>query len=176
MTTPDHDADDPLAHRAGALLRGLPVDPSAVARVRRRLDRAPLGGAPRPAVWLATGALAASALFAAGITLFDGHRPGTPAPLPADGTAPHPIAFSHVAADADRVALVGEFNGWNPDATPMARWQGGTTWTASVALPPGRHLYAFVVNGTRIETDPVAPRTPADAYGGHTSVLVVGSR
>ena len=43
-------------------------------------------------------------------------------------------------------AVAGTFNDWNPTATPLTRRADGT-WAATLALPPGRHEYKFVVDG-----------------------------
>jgi hypothetical protein len=95
-------------------------------------------------------------------------RPAAPAP---DGE--RTVEFVVVAPAASRVAVVGDWNGWDPGATPMSRHEG-STWTAHVSLPPGRHVYAFVVDGRRWESDPHAPLEPANAFGFRNSVILVG--
>src|SRR2546423_14820703 len=72
-----------------------------------------------------------------------------------------------------RVGVVGDGNGWAPRATPMTRNTAGA-WRARVSLPPGRHTYAYVVDGDRWETDPLAPLAPANAFGFRNSVILVG--
>ena len=52
-------------------------------------------------------------------------------------------------AKARKVAIVGDFNGWDEKATPMLRRNADDSWSAQVPLSPGRHVYAFVVDGTR---------------------------
>ena len=74
------------------------------------------------------------------------------------------------------VALVGDFNGWDERATPMLRRKGDGTWSAEVALAPGRHVYAFVVNGKSWLVDPLAPQVPDAGYGPANAVMVDGSR
>ncbi len=73
------------------------------------------------------------------------------------------------AAYARRVTLVGKFNGWNPDRTPLAHEDDG--WTTSIDLPPGRHAYLFVVDG-RWMVDPANPIHEEDGDGNVLSVLV----
>jgi hypothetical protein len=75
-------------------------------------------------------------------------------------------------ATARNVALVGDFNGWDAGATPMVRDRSGRTWSARVPLEPGRHEYAFVVDGQRWLVDPLAPQVP-DAGFGPTNAVVV---
>src|SRR5215207_6557507 len=45
-----------------------------------------------------------------------------------------------LAPGASRVALVGDFNGWNPASTPLRATGDGYTWSVSVPLAPGRHV------------------------------------
>ena len=82
------------------------------------------------------------------------------------------IKFVLVAPQAARVAVVGDFNGWDISATPAKRQPDGT-WTTFVSLPPGRHVYSFVVDDQFIR-DPDAPRAPDDGFGQNNSVIVVG--
>ena len=70
--------------------------------------------------------------------------------------------------------LVGSFNEWNPTATPLERDPTTGKWTVSVRLPPGRHVYAFVVDGD-VTADPAAPRAADDDYGSTNSVVLVSS-
>lgn len=72
---------------------------------------------------------------------------------------------------AERVTLIGDFNDWDRDATPL-REQGGT-WSTTVALLPGRYRYAFLVDGTRVEADPAAPQA-TDEFGASTSAITIG--
>jgi len=77
--------------------------------------------------------------------------------------------------EAEEVALVGDFNGWDENATPMVRRAGNTTWSARVPLPPGRHIYAFVVDGRRWLVDPLAPQVPDAGYGPTNALIVDGT-
>ena len=98
-------------------------------------------------------------------------------PAAATGAAPDaPLTAGFVLhrPAARQVALVGDFNGWDPAATPMARSDEGT-WTATVTLAPGRHAYAFVVDGERWVTDPRVPTTRDMDYGRDHSIMVVGA-
>jgi hypothetical protein len=82
------------------------------------------------------------------------------------------VRFVLPAPGARRVSLVGDFNGWDPDATPMLRSDG--SWTVALALLRGRHVYAFVVDGSRWVADPTAPLAPEEGFGFRNSVVVVG--
>lgn len=99
---------------------------------------------------------------------------GTPQ-LPDSGAA-HAIKFVLIAPQAARVSLVGDFNGWDPAATPMLAQRGtdgGGTWSVYVPLQPGLHTYSFVVDGTHFVSDPAAPIAPDDGYGHRSSVVIV---
>lgn len=80
-----------------------------------------------------------------------------------------------VPAGARQVALVGDFNGWDDSATPMVRRDREGTWSAQVPLEPGRHEYAFVIDGTRWLVDPLAPQVADAGFGPTNAVIVEGT-
>lgn len=82
------------------------------------------------------------------------------------------VQFVFVAPNAREVAVVGDFNDWDPGATPLAL--AGGVWSRELEVPVGRHDYAFVIDGKRWVADPTAPRAPADEFGTGYSVLVAG--
>jgi 1,4-alpha-glucan branching enzyme len=83
-----------------------------------------------------------------------------------------PVRFVLVAPRASRVSVVGDFNRWNTAASPMRRSGDGRSWSVEVPLPPGRHVYAFVVDG-EVVRDPDAAAAPDDGFGVRNSVLLV---
>jgi Carbohydrate-binding module 48 (Isoamylase N-terminal domain) len=83
------------------------------------------------------------------------------------------VRFALLAPGASRVTLVGDFNRWDPSATPLRESADGRTWEVRVPLSPGRHVYAFVVDGG-LRADPAAPRTVDDDFGAPSSVVLVG--
>lgn len=94
----------------------------------------------------------------------------TPAAVP---ETVHVVRFVLVERRAERVALVGDFNGWAMSVTPLAPAGPSGAWTVSLPLPPGRHEYAFVVDGRRWVADPYAPSV-RDEYATESSVVTVG--
>ena len=82
------------------------------------------------------------------------------------------VKFVLIAPQASRVAVVGDFNGWDETETPAVRQADGT-WSTFVSLRPGRHVYSFIVDGQFIR-DPAAPMAPDDGFGQNNSVIVVG--
>jgi Carbohydrate-binding module 48 (Isoamylase N-terminal domain) len=100
-------------------------------------------------------------------------RSGLPA-LAAAADAGVPIVFALPAPDAERVALVGDFNSWDAETTPLHRAALGNIWTVEVTLPRGIHTYAFVVDGRSWIPDPGAPLAPVSGFGTSNSVVIVG--
>jgi hypothetical protein len=85
------------------------------------------------------------------------------------------VTPNHASTDY-RVSLVGDFNEWTKDSTYLVPSDVHGVWTATVALPPGRHEYAFVVHtpdGDQWHTDPLTSPV-RDDFGTETSVLTVG--
>jgi hypothetical protein len=85
-----------------------------------------------------------------------------------------PVQLVLRAPAARRVSVVGDFNGWNVGATSLTRDPATGMWSGTLALRPGRHVYAFVVDDSVWMRD---PRTPAAAdvdFGRPGSVLLVG--
>ncbi|MEP7066112.1 MAG: isoamylase early set domain-containing protein [Gemmatimonadota bacterium] len=83
------------------------------------------------------------------------------------------VQFGFTAPNASSVALVGDFNDWDPKATPLRAASTGGVWSVEVPIPPGRHLYAFVVDGKVWRPDPAAPKAPGDDFGQPNSALTV---
>lgn len=135
----------------------------------RTLRVSPLGG-------LALAAALAAVLFwrAAPVSRLD---PEPAAAAPGVLLARHGgtlVQFVLVAPDARSVSLVGDFNDWDAAATPLRASPAGA-WSAAVRLTPGRHRYAFVVDGVRWLADPAAPPAPDDDFGAPGSVVTVGA-
>lgn len=76
---------------------------------------------------------------------------------PISGTSPrysakrnlHRANFLCHAPEAKQVSLVGDFNNWEPDTTPMIRQPDGR-WMASLELSHSYHEYVFLVDGKRV--------------------------
>jgi len=88
----------------------------------------------------------------------------------------HPVQFVLLAPAARTVAIVGDFNDWQVGSTPLRATAAGGAWTVEVPLAPGRHRYAFVVDGARWMPDPAAPTAPGDDFGMPSSVVTVVER
>ena len=82
------------------------------------------------------------------------------------------VAFSLDVPQATRVNLVGDFNNWDPSATPLAKGPAGS-WEVVVPLTPGRYQFTFVIDGNRWVRDPALPQAVGDDFGQPTSVITV---
>jgi len=170
--------DEELFERAGSALRSpSPNDAdgrAAVVQAIRAESRR-----PRPARtsvlspwWIALAA--ATVAFVAGLgTGRSMSRSSSVAKAATEDSAARRVEFVFVAPAARNVSLVGDFNGWDAAATPMRRTDGRTTWSVSIPLSAGRHVYAFVVDGNAWVTDPQAPLSPEQWFGQRNSVVVV---
>jgi hypothetical protein len=84
------------------------------------------------------------------------------------------VRFVFVDSGAASVELVGDFNEWTRGATALEPSGAPGVWAVSVPLTPGRHEYAFIVNGSRWVADPLAVKS-SDEFGTESSVIRVGA-
>jgi hypothetical protein len=87
--------------------------------------------------------------------------------------APLKVQFVLDAPSAKRVAVVGDFNAWDASRAPLERDSASGIWSTLVDVRPGRHVYAFLVDGKVWTLDPNAPRTKDPDYGTEQSVRIV---
>ena len=80
------------------------------------------------------------------------------------------VDFIFDRPEAQRVAVAGTFNNWNPAQTPMTKGSDGR-WRATVVMPAGRHEYKFVIDGQWMN-DPKAQESVPNPFGGCNSVIV----
>jgi hypothetical protein len=191
MLDDDLEFDPTLEHVVAVARRPVAMDPAARRRllVAVRAEARPSRARARWA-WLTearplrlspvAGAALAAGLVGVGVLL--GLDLRTPRVVEADPPAPvtkgvaserDGVKFVLVAPQAARVSLVGDFNNWDPAATPMERTPTGGTWSVVIPLSAGRHEYAFVVDGKQWLPDPSAPLAPVDGLGVPNSVVLV---
>lgn len=75
-------------------------------------------------------------------------------------------------APVKKVCVVGDFNGWDPNARRMARFPKDGTYRARISLAPGRYEYKLVVDGEWV-LDVDTGEQATNPYGTKNSVLVV---
>jgi hypothetical protein len=138
---------------------------------------------PRPIAVSPLGALCGVTVLVAvvvlGMHLVLGH--GTvrrPAPGTAVSGIPaaarvRPVHFKIVAPEAVSVFVVGDFNDWDPRATPLVRSDPSGAWTVAVALEPGLYQYSYVVDGHIRAGGAGTLLSPADEFGAESSVILV---
>jgi len=192
---------DPIVDRAVDELRKLPpVDHEAVSRIVAAAAAARVSPAaddeefllpPRRRPWGLTIGLAAAALVAGFVlrgAFTSAPAPRTSATIQPAPTAiattpvtagdlesmPIPTAFTLESGAANRVALVGDFNGWSPTATHLVRQPGTNMWSVVTPIRPGRHVYAFMVDDSVLTLDPRASRAKDPTLGVEVSVVMVG--
>jgi len=83
----------------------------------------------------------------------------------------HHVDFFCEAPEAERVNLVGDFNGWDLAATPMKRLPDGR-WMTSLDLHHGHHRYVFMVDGTA-RLDPRASGMARNERNERVSLIAV---
>src|SRR5688572_1737172 len=194
-----HDETDETLARIAEALRPLPdVDPAEKARVlvavaaeRERIREQRVRVARRWKVSGAVGAVAAAGLVAAvWLSASRAEAPATPvaSSTPAPASAPASVD-ARLARDAkglkavqvvlrapraQRVSVVGDFNGWDSEADAMTRDPVSGLWSHTLTLRPGRHVYAFVVDDSVWMRDPRSPEAADEDFGRPGSVLLVG--
>ncbi|MFZ2957480.1 MAG: isoamylase early set domain-containing protein [Candidatus Ozemobacteraceae bacterium] len=82
-----------------------------------------------------------------------------------------PVTIEYTDIKATHVSVVGDFNDWNKDKSPMTLENG--VWTVTLNLKPGKYEYKLVLNHTDWITDPKCGETVADKVGGRSSVVEV---
>jgi 1,4-alpha-glucan branching enzyme len=82
-----------------------------------------------------------------------------------------PTNFLLLAPQAKHVSIIGDFNNWSPNATPMKRQPDGG-WTAQVPLVHGHHQYVYLVDGVRT-LDPRAQGVGRDKNNERVSLVAV---
>ena len=170
------------------------VEPAVVAQVAARavLAAAPAARLQRQVV-RAAAVLCVVALGALSLRVLQGTSPAGPdlaaadgqemtgpaAPLPSPAAlipvaagAARPIVFELDAPQAHRVQVLGDFNQWSRDGGVMQRSPDGR-WRLMTLLPPGRYVYAFLVDGQRFERDPSRDAVADPDFGVPGSELVV---
>jgi hypothetical protein len=167
---------------AGLEAPGSEVDRAVMASIRAR------GATERESFWSwlfqprafqMRPALAAAAVVALVVAGVLGGSLRDRSPAAGDGPASPAtvlVRFELVAPSAERVALAGSFNDWQPDGIQLTRNAETGAWTGTVPLRPGEHQYLFVIDGAEWLPDPDAHAQVDDGFGQTNSVIVVSPR
>ncbi len=93
-------------------------------------------------------------------------RPSVPKPLAGA------VRFTLLAPGAQQVFLVGSFNGWVKEATPMTVVEGAL-WSVTVPLKAGEYPFMYVIDGRQWITPPQAEDFVTDGFGQINGVVIV---
>ena len=80
------------------------------------------------------------------------------------------VRFVLVANGAKKVAVVGDFNGWDPQHSLLEDADGKGTFAVTLRVPKGPHEYMFWVDGKWV-TDPGASERRPDGFGRTNAIL-----
>jgi 1,4-alpha-glucan branching enzyme len=73
---------------------------------------------------------------------------------------------------AERVNLVGEFNGWDTTSTPMNRNRSDANWKVSIELETGqRYRFRYLIDGKEWLNDWHADDHVENPYGSYDSIV-----
>lgn len=157
--------------RVMAAIRRRPrPEPAARGFLGWLLERRELRLSLRPRVWV--GAAAILALLVVGGVQWGATRAGSE--LAGVGDSAY-VRFTLYAPGAHSVSVAGSFNEWDPRQAPLTQTHTPGVWAGTVALPPGQHVYAYLVDGSRWLPDPASP-TVDDGFGQRNSVVTVAAR
>ena len=191
----EDDHDELIARVADELRGPVALDPGFDARVMAQVRRASPGRwrtslrwwtEPRPVrvsplVGLACAAGLAALVVVGTLSVRPGGEGEVARPGGEIGVVPlepgtEVVQFVLVAPQASTVAVVGDFNDWDPTRTLLRSETGGRVWSVNVPLRSGQHQYAFVIDGKDWRPDPAAPRAVTDDFGSPNSVIIVGGK
>jgi Glycogen recognition site of AMP-activated protein kinase len=173
--------DDILQRVVAELRRPILLDPAIDQRALDQIEAEAAGwpssrGRHRWGAWISGAAIAAGLLLAV-VLRYQGEssplagRPAAEAALVPSDARP---VYLHLDAPAStQVAVVGDFNDWDPTATPLRLVGKGGTWAVELRLPPGRYHYTFLIDGRRWQGDPSEPPAAESDFGAPVSVLTV---
>jgi hypothetical protein len=94
------------------------------------------------------------------------------APLPPTEPPRVRVELELSKIEARTVAVAGDFNEWQVEASKMTRGDDGV-WRIRLELPPGRYQYVFVIDDERWIADPRATTVVDSGFSGANSILDV---
>jgi hypothetical protein len=160
----------PRLQAALLLVQGAPLDRQPPPALAEKIAGRVATGTPsrskiRP-LWI--GIPAAALLFVAlGIGLLIPRLPGA-----VDETIV--VRFEIRAPEARDVAVVGNWNRWDPGAQKLEDPDGDGVWEIEIPLKRGEeHQYQFLIDGEKWIPDPEVPLQVDDGFGGVNSVLQI---
>ena len=78
--------------------------------------------------------------------------------------------------EAQSIAVLGEFNGWNADTTPMEKRKDGS-WSATVTMDAGRpYRFRYLLDGRHWVNDEGADSAAVNQFGSEDSVVALDAQ
>ncbi|MEM7352845.1 MAG: isoamylase early set domain-containing protein [Acidobacteriota bacterium] len=75
--------------------------------------------------------------------------------------------------EADKIALLGEFNEWDADANPLKKLKDGSH-SVTVSLSAGQdYRFRYLLDGERWENDDAPDRLVPNRFGSHDGLVTV---
>jgi Glycogen recognition site of AMP-activated protein kinase len=176
----DRIRDEVLQRVVSELRRPVRLDPAldlrALDRIRGEAALGPAAGGRRWGAWIAGAAIAAGLLLA--VVFRHSDQASTVAlsrgaEVAAGAGDARPVYLRLDAPASSRVSVVGDFNDWDPAATPLRPSGVRGTWVVELRLKPGRYHYTFLIDGRRWARDPREPPAAESDFGAPVSVLTV---
>ena len=126
-----------------------------------------------------TAALTSARLLSrpAGVTAIPADAPAAVLATPTTqvvATSSRPIVFELDAPSARSVQVLGDFNQWSRSVMSSMQRGSDGRWRMTTMLPPGRYVYAFLVDGHTFRRDPQRDAIEDRDFGVTGSELVVG--
>ena len=82
------------------------------------------------------------------------------------------VVFVTLYPRAETVQVAGDFNNWQPTATPLEKVGSSGVWQTKIKLPAGKYRYRLVVDG-QWQQDPYNEQTELNPFGEFNSVVEV---
>lgn len=82
------------------------------------------------------------------------------------------LLFVQPTNGSQQLFVAGDFNHWNPAATPLRHDENLNVWQACISVPPGRYRYRLVVDGKWVH-DPYNSYVESNPFGELNNVVEV---
>jgi len=82
------------------------------------------------------------------------------------------MEFVALYPQAESVKLAGDFNGWQPEQTPLSSGGANGRWSVELPLEKGVYRYRYVVDG-RWQEDPYNQNVEPNEFGEYNSIVEV---
>jgi hypothetical protein len=85
--------------------------------------------------------------------------------------AGHPHRFVLFQSGIKQVEIAGSFTNWQ--RIPLQADGATGYWEITLKIPPGEHVFSYILDGKKILADPTIPVTEKDDFGTLNSILIV---